>query len=63
MDPVNEARLDLMGGLAGSVDRSRRRQVTLLERESWGQLMRDLHATVDPSVETMFRGFSAGASP
>jgi MOSC domain-containing protein YiiM len=50
MDPVNEARLDLKGGLAGSVDRSRRRQVTLLERESWGQLMRDLHATVDPSA-------------
>ena len=50
MDPVQEAQLDVERGLVGSVDRSRRRQVTLLERESWERLMRDLHATVDPSA-------------
>ena len=50
MDPVNEARLDVKGGLVGSVDRSRRRQVTLLERESWERLMEELHADVDPSA-------------
>ena len=47
MDPVQEAELDVERGLVGSVDCSRRRQVTLLERESWERLMRDLHATVD----------------
>lgn len=50
MDPVNEARLDVKDGLVGSVDRSRRRQVTLLERESWERLMGKLHADVDPSA-------------
>jgi MOSC domain-containing protein YiiM len=50
MDPVGEARLEIDRGLAGSVDRSRRRQVTLLERESWERLMRALHATMDPSA-------------
>jgi MOSC domain-containing protein YiiM len=50
MDPVNEARLDVMGGLVGNVDRSRRRQVTLLERESWERLMEELHTDIDPSA-------------
>ena len=48
MDLVQEAQLDVERGLVGSVDRSRRRQVTLLERESWERLMRDLHATSIP---------------
>jgi MOSC domain-containing protein YiiM len=50
MDPVQEAHLDVERGLVGSVDRSRRRQVTLLEAESWSRLMRELHANVDPSA-------------
>jgi MOSC domain-containing protein YiiM len=50
MDPVQEAHLDLERGLVGSVDRSRRRQVTLLERESWERLMRELHGDIDPSA-------------
>lgn len=50
MDAVNEARLDVKDGVVGSVDRSRRRQVTLLERESWERLMGELHADVDPSA-------------
>jgi hypothetical protein len=55
MDAVQEAQFDVERGLVGSVDRSRRRQVTLLEAESWARLMDELHvgaprAHVDPSV-------------
>jgi MOSC domain-containing protein YiiM len=50
MDAVQEAQLDVDGGLLGSVDRSRRRQVTLLEAESWARLMRELGADIDPSA-------------
>lgn len=49
MDPVPEAQLDIDRGLIGSVDRSRRRQVTLLEAESWTRLMSELQGDVDPS--------------
>jgi MOSC domain-containing protein YiiM len=50
MDPVQEARLDIDRGLTGNVDRSRRRQVTLLAHEQWERLMHELHANVDPSA-------------
>jgi MOSC domain-containing protein YiiM len=50
MDPVDEAQLEVERGLVGSVDRSRRRQVTLLEAERWTRLMDELHADVDPSA-------------
>lgn len=50
MDSVPEAQLDIEHGLVNSVDRSRRRQVTLLEAESWKRLMRELHADIDPSA-------------
>jgi MOSC domain-containing protein YiiM len=50
MDPAPDAQLDVDRGLVGSVDRSRRRQVTLLEAESWARLMRELGADVDPSA-------------
>ncbi len=50
MDAVQEAQLDPERGLIGRVDRSRRRQVTLLEAESWARLMRELHANIDPSA-------------
>ena len=48
MDPVQEAQLDPERGLIGSVDRSRRRQVTLLEAECWARLMRELQTEIDP---------------
>ena len=48
MDPVLEAQLDIERGLIDSVDRTRRRQVTMLEAESWARLMRELHADIDP---------------
>jgi MOSC domain-containing protein YiiM len=50
MDAVREAELSVERGLVNSVDRSRRRQVTLLESESWSRLMSELHANVDPSA-------------
>jgi MOSC domain-containing protein YiiM len=50
MDSVEEARLVEGRGLAGNVDRSRRRQVTLLERESWDRVMSELDAQADPSA-------------
>jgi MOSC domain-containing protein YiiM len=50
MDPVLEARLVEGQGIAGNVDRSRRRQVTLLERETWDRIMTELHGQADPSA-------------
>lgn len=50
MDPVDEARLIAGQGVAGSVDRSRRRQVTVLTREAWERCMAELGADVDPSA-------------
>jgi MOSC domain-containing protein YiiM len=49
MDPVTEAQLEAGRGLAGNVDRSRRRQVTIIERETWDRLMSELGANTDPS--------------
>lgn len=50
MDSVQEAELIDARGLAGNVDRSRRRQVTLIERETWDRVMAELGADVDPSA-------------
>jgi MOSC domain-containing protein YiiM len=50
MDPVSEAQLEEGRGLVGNVDRSRRRQVTVLEREVWDRLMSGLDSSIDPSA-------------
>lgn len=50
MDEVHEAQLDVERGLVGSVDRSRRRQVTLMDADEWARLTRELGADVDPSA-------------
>ncbi|HEX4684462.1 MAG TPA: MOSC domain-containing protein [Gemmatimonadaceae bacterium] len=49
MDSVQSALLVPGQGIAGSVDRSRRRQVTLLEAEAWDTCMRDLGTSKDPA--------------
>jgi MOSC domain-containing protein YiiM len=49
MDEVTEATAVAGQGIAGSVDRSRRRQVTIIEREIWDALVRELGADVPPS--------------
>ena len=48
MDRAAEATLVAGKGVAGSVDRSRRRQVTLLESEAWAQCMAELGVQKDP---------------
>ena len=50
MDPVPRATAVAGRGLAGSADRSRYRQVTLLEREVWETLMRETRASARPST-------------
>ena len=50
MDPVDEAQLVEGRGLVGNVDRSRRRQVTLIEREIWDRVMSELDGDADPSA-------------
>ena len=47
MDAVAEALLVEGKGLAENVDRSRRRQVTLLEREVWERVTNSLGSTLD----------------
>jgi len=50
MDSVEAADLLEGQGVAGSVDRSRRRQVTILSQEAWAACMKELDATLDPST-------------
>jgi MOSC domain-containing protein YiiM len=50
MDPVAAADLLQGQGVAGSVDRSRRRQVTIISQEAWSDCMRDIGAEIDPSA-------------
>jgi MOSC domain-containing protein YiiM len=50
MDAVQHAHLRAGQGIAGSVDRSRRRQVTILSREAWADCMSALDAHLDPSA-------------
>ena len=49
MDSVAEATLVEGQGVAGSADRSRRRQVTLLESEAWAACMTELGVDKDPA--------------
>lgn len=49
MDEVTEATTVAGQGIVGNVDRSRRRQVTIIEREVWDALMRQLESNVSPS--------------
>jgi len=50
MDPAPKAILVAGQGLSGNADKSRRRRVTLIEREVWNALMRRLNAKLDPST-------------
>ena len=50
MDPKASATLIAGKGLEGSVGRSSRRQVTLIEREVWETLMRETGSTAPPST-------------
>ena len=48
MDPATRATLVANKGLDGNADRGGRRQVTLIERERWDEMMRLLDANIDP---------------
>ena len=50
MDSVSTATLVAGRGLAGNADQGRRRQVTLIEREKWEDLMRQMKASVPPTA-------------
>ena len=47
MDRVSQAQLIAERGIEGNVDRSRRRQVTLIERETWDRVMDELGSSLD----------------
>lgn len=49
MDAVPEATVVAGKGIEGNVDRSRRRQVTIIEREVWDALTRQLDVNAPPS--------------
>lgn len=50
MDAVSSARLEPGQGVVGNADQRGKRQVTLLEREAWEAMMRELAADVAPSA-------------
>ena len=50
MDPVESAVLVAGRGLVGNADQGRRRQVTLIERETWERVMRETGGGADPSA-------------
>lgn len=50
MDPVAAVELRAGRGIAGNADQGRKRQVTIIEREVWERLMRELDADVPPSA-------------
>lgn len=50
MDAAREAALVAGRGLVGNADQGRRRQVTILVREVWEALMRELGTSADPST-------------
>src|SRR5687767_14142935 len=50
MDSVPTATVIAGRGLAGNSDQGRRRQVTLIEREKWEDLMRQMQASAPPTA-------------
>jgi MOSC domain-containing protein YiiM len=50
MDPVGEATLIAGQGIVGNADQGRRRQVTIIEEEIWGDLMAETAGDLDPSA-------------
>jgi len=50
MDRVERAELVAGRGMAGNADQGGKRQVTLMEREVWDQLMQEVGAEADPSA-------------
>ena len=49
MDEVSEATAVAGKGLDGNVDRSRRRQITIISSDTWDALMKELDADIPPA--------------
>jgi MOSC domain-containing protein YiiM len=65
MDPATDAELRAGRGLAGNADQGRKRQVTIIERETWDRLMDGLGASAPPSsrrANLMVSGLSLAES-
>jgi MOSC domain-containing protein YiiM len=59
MDAVDEAEAVAGRGLAGNADRSRRRQITIIDEDAWRDASAEAGAEVDPSkrrANVMVRG-------
>jgi MOSC domain-containing protein YiiM len=50
MDPVREAELAAGRGLVGNANQGGKRQVTIIAREAWDQVTRELAADVPPQT-------------
>ena len=50
MDPAPSARLVAGRGIEGNANQGGRRQVTIIEREAWERMMRELGADLAPST-------------
>lgn len=50
MDAASSAKLVTAGGIAGNANQGGRRQVTIIEREAWERMMRELGADISPSA-------------
>jgi MOSC domain-containing protein YiiM len=50
MDPVERAELQAAYGIVGNADWGGRRQVTLIRRETWEEIVRTLGTSVDPTA-------------
>ncbi len=61
MDSVERATLQSGNGLVGNANQGGRRQVTILERETWEQLMMEVNGALPPSARRanlLISGFS-----
>ena len=50
MDPVDAAFLDVEAGIRGNANRGGRRQITIISRERWAELMAALGADLPPAT-------------
>jgi MOSC domain-containing protein YiiM len=65
MDAVDEAEAVAGRGLAGNADRSRRRQITIIDETAWRDASAEAGAEVDPSkrrANVMVRGINLAES-